>query len=89
MVEIERMNKAHLGFRHVFIRTKISEPAPLKAATLADCSVGFLFAKAVCFYWPTDAFLYLHRWPSFICAEKKKNEAAQRNVHTRLSFNHL
>lgn len=53
--------------------------------------MGFLFAKVVCFYWPSDAFLHLHRWPSFICEGKKQNkkEAAQRNDHTRLSMNQL
>lgn len=48
--------------------------------------MGFRFAKAVWFYWLTDAFLYLHRWPSLFV---KKKKAAQRNVHARLSFNHL
>lgn len=67
MLEIERTNKAHLGAWAFATRPKNSKPVPLKSATLADCCVGFLLAKVVYFYWPTDGFSYFKCWQSFIC----------------------
>lgn len=36
---------------------KSAKPVPLKAVTLADCSV-FLLAKVAYFYWQTDTFIF-------------------------------
>lgn len=59
-------------------RTKTSKPVPLKSATLADCCVGFLLAKVVYFYWPTDGFSYFKCWQSFIFEGKEGERSREK-----------
>lgn len=53
---------------------KSAKAAPLKAVTLADCSLCFFAAKVPYFYWQTDTFIFEVLAKLFMRKKKSKQE---------------